>query len=486
MTRFPDHTLVSRRYLPARRRAPLTRLTGSLVAVIALVVALLSSLRVAHADEETLERIEKLSKKAMESFDLLDYEAAKKLLNGAVAKAKTSGLEQEPIVAKVYLNLGIVYFSGEGDTDSARVAFIDAVRIDPNIEIDPGYKTDDMQALLDEVKAQFGDTGTDSGSVDCSAVDGLDHTLIDTTTSGSDLAVQALVAESLGAAKIALYYRFHGVAGASAEFTELDMASDGDCVYKATIPGGEISEGVIHYYIAAFDDSDKEVGNKGSERTPNLIEIEAAGDGSDSDNPFGNNNKKKKKKKNDDGTAKPATVFLSIALGTGGGYVTGNTEQLEAPVNCCFAPALLHVFPEIGYYLNPSTSISLAFRMGFPIGANRDMHATAAPSAMLRLRKSLSDTGLGLFWSGAIGGGVIRQTVTLTDVPDPTMNVDTTAIGPLFIGGSFGYSGTMSGPLRYVAELNLIAGIPVVSELGTARLNFGIQFDVNVGLVIGF
>jgi hypothetical protein len=97
----------------------------------------------------------------------------------------------------------------------------------------------------------------------------------------------------------------------------------------------------------------------------------------------------------------------------------------------------------------------------------------------------LAQSDQGPYWSAALGGGVIRQTVKLLDQPED-MDVDTSAIGPLLVGGGMGYTLLLGGPARLNAELNMTMGVPVVSELGTAQLNFGIQFDVNVGLMFAF
>jgi hypothetical protein len=80
---------------------------------------------------------------------------------------------------------------------------------------------------------------------------------------------------------------------------------------------------------------------------------------------------------------------------------------------------------------------------------------------------------------------VIRQTVKVVDEPEG-MDVDTSAIGPMLVGGGVGYTKPLSGPVRLNAEVNTTIGVPVVSELGTAQLNFGVQFDVNVGLMFAF
>jgi hypothetical protein len=437
------------------------------------LAALVVGAPAAHADEEAVARLEKVAEKAMESFDNFDYEAARKLLDAGVSRARSAGLDTEPILARLYMNLAIVYLSGESDAAAAREALMSAVKIDRSIQIDAAYKTRELDALLDEVKQEIGG----SMGPDCSTLSGLSHALIDTAEAGVDRPVEVLMGSDTPAARVVLYYRLQGGADAAEEFTQVPMTSQDQCKYTAVIRGSVLSSGVVHYYVAAFDEKGEEVASKGTERTPNIIEI-TAGSGLDGDNPLATRKR--------GGPGGPARLFISVAAGSGAGYVTGTTEQVKAPINCCFAPAALHVFPEVGYFLAPGMSISLAMRLGFPLGANRPDHATAAPAAVLRFRRGLlAQSDQGLYWSAALGGGVIRQTVKLLDQPEG-MDVDTSAIGPLLMGGGMGYTLLLGGPARLNAELNMTMGVPVVSELGTAQLNFGVQFDVNVGLMFAF
>jgi hypothetical protein len=184
--------------------------------------------------------------------------------------------------------------------------------------------------------------------------------------------------------------------------------------------------------------------------------------------------------------------FLSVALGTGGGYVTGATEQAQSDVGCCFAPALLHLFPEVGYYLKRNMSVSAAFRMGFPVGANLPGHATAAPAGFARFKYWLAESGEGINVSGAVGGGIIRHTVKL-NMPMMNGDTDTVASGPFLVGAGAGYSKALGGPMRFVAELNTLVGIPgPIKELGTCpgagcvKPNFALQFDLNLGVLFAF
>ena len=71
----------------------------------------------AHADPRS--EIAAKTKAAMASYDAMDYETARRLLNQALAIAKKARLDKDPIVARVYLELGITQLAGS-DLEAAR------------------------------------------------------------------------------------------------------------------------------------------------------------------------------------------------------------------------------------------------------------------------------------------------------------------------------------------------------------------------------
>ena len=160
------------------------------------------------------------------------------------------------------------------------------------------------------------------------------------------------------------------------------------------------------------------------------------------------------------------TVFISLAVGTGGGYVTGTTEVAGSEVGCCFAPALLHLFPEIGYYFSRQMSLSAAFRMGFAVGANVMGHATAAPAGLLRLRYALAESGDGLRCrarsaaaSSATRSRSRRRRPAWTPTP-PRRARSWSAAG-------LATRKPISGAMKFVGELNALAAVPAgIKELG--------------------
>lgn len=485
-------------------------------AAFAAVMLLLGALapRVAHADPK--KDIQQKMKEAMENYDLLEYEEARKQLNSALTIAKKAKIENDPVVAQVHVRLGIVYFAGLSDPDSAKLSFLTAVQIDPKIQIDAAYKTPDLQKLLDEARSDGGgggDGGDGGGgdAVDCGAVTGLQHTIVDTAPGGRALAIEALVAKDVNPAKVAVMFRAKG----ATDFIEVKMAKQGDCQYSAAIPADAMAGELVHYYVAAFNKGGKVVASKGSSGSPNIIEVQAGGGGDgggggaivgDDEDPLkgggggggggrvadtgGGGGGGGDGDGNISGNVvvggKKPTVFLSIGGGTGGGFVTGETEQAANKVECCFAPELVHLSGEIGFYASRKTSISALVRVGLPIGANRQGHATAAPAGLARIHHAFAADGTGLNVSGALGGGILRNTIKLTDAAAGDMDVDIAAMGPLLVGAGAGYLAPLSGSLRFNVEANALAGIPVVSTIGNSRLNFGVEFDLTLGLQFGF
>jgi hypothetical protein len=453
---------------------------AALAALVA--IGLTAQIDPAHANED---RLRDMNRRGMEAYDLLEYEEARQILSDAIVFAKRNRLGDAPLTARVHLNLGIIFFSGLQDENAAAIEFVNALEIDPAIQIPAAYRTPAMQALLDEIRADLGGSPQAGG---CGQVTGLQHALIEEAAAGQPRAVGAQVGQELRAQRVVLYYRDQS----TATYSEVVMGEAGDCAYRGQIPGHDVAGEYIYYYIAAMRGG-RVVASSGSAGTPNIIEVRA--EARVTENPL-TGVPPRSTETSAGGTASAsaneASIFLLLALGSGGGYVTGHTEQRKDQVACCFAPALFHVLPEVGFFLNPQTSLSVAFRMGFPLGADLPGHAAAAPGGYARLRYATSETGVGPALSFLLGGGVMRNTVPLAE-PVQGGTTDTVASGPLLAGAGVGYAFALGDTFRFVTELNAIAGIPVVSCLGDCgpagrgvEPNFAVQFDANVGVMISF
>jgi hypothetical protein len=465
----------------------------------------LVTFRVAHADGRG--DVEKKIKDAMEQYDLMDYDAAKKLLGQALATAKKAKLDKDPVSAKAYLDLGIVDFVN-GDKDGAKEAFGTASQIEPKIQIDPAYKTADMAKLLDSARSSGGSAGGDdlgggggdvAPAADCGSVKGLQHEIIDTAKGGAPLPVVAMVGSDVKAAKVSVMYRPEG----ATDFTEVKMNAQG-CKYTGTIPAGAFRGSLVHYYVAAYNEAGKPIAGKGSSGSPNIIEVTAPGPGAakvgggDDEDPItgkkvvassgGSDTSSSGGEVSSSVTVGPKhhKIFVAIAGGLGGGYVTGTTEGNNPVKTCCVGASLVVLQPELGYFISPATSISLVGRIGIPVGANWDGHATAAPGGLLRLRHALAANGQGLRVMGQIGVGILRNTVKIDNAMNG-MDTDIVAQGPLLIGGGAGYTKPLSGNISFIADVSVLAGIAVTSSaLSSPMLNTGVNADLSLGLQLGF
>ncbi len=440
------------------------------------------------------------TKEAMASYDAMDYSATKKLLNQALATAKKAKLDKDPVVARLYLNIGIAAFA-DGDQDGAKVAFLSAVQVDSKIQIEPAYKSPELTKLLEQARGEalgaagIGGGEPTTGGGECAGVKGLQHTIIDTAPAGTKQPIEVLAGSDVTSLKLVLAYRPEG----ATEFVESKLVKQGECKYAGEIPASAMKGSLVHYYVAALNDNNKAVASRGSSGSPNILELTAragsSGIKADEEDPI---NGGKKSGGAASGSVsggvlaggKPPKVYLALAGGTGFGYVSGKTEFGNPVENCCLGNSLIVLTPELGYHVNPRLSIGLAARIGLPLGANIDgpkgKSSTVAPAALLRARYALSPSGQGLRVMGQIGGGILRNTIKLNEAQDG-MDTDIVGQGPLLIGGGVGFSKKLGTNLAFIADLSALAAIAVVDKLGnTTNLGSGIGADLSVGMSLGF
>jgi len=441
----------------------------------------------AHADPRA--EIAAKARSAMASYDALDYDAARRQLYQALAIAKKAKLDKDPIVARVYLDLGIAQLAGS-DQEGAKVAFLSAVQIDPKITIDPGYKSAELVRMLDEAKAAASDGSEPSGD-DCKSIRGIQLPAIDGARRGVAQPVEALIGGDLSLARIVVMYRPEG----AIDFTEAKLTRQAGCRYAGTIPAAAMHGALVHYYIAAYDANHKVLAAKGSYGSPNVLEFGAGRAPSHGlEDPVGAGVPPAASEHADSpgviGRAIPgpqaSKIVLAVSAGTGLGYVTGKTEGENVVQKCCIGQSPVVISPELSYRFSPRSSLGAVARIGLPLGANIAGHATIAPAGFLRLGHAFSDSGDGVHVMGELGFGVLRNTITL-DTTTPGMDTDIVAQGPLLVGAGIGYTRHLGGAFAVLVDLDAIAGIAVVDKLGTAiHLNTGVSGDMRLGLAVGF
>lgn len=307
-----------------------------------LVVLLLAAPTVVVAPRPVLaagqgDRIAYLNKKAMEDYDALEFESARKTLTDAIALLRKGGLDQTAQAARTYINLGMVYIALK-DKSRGQQQFVKALAINPKAKLDPTLATPEMQTVWESAVAQQSGApapvqepssppvavqqplpvaptpvsptptptqgmGTDTGSpndllsgsptppprptqpLDYNADELLDpvlkvdlrHTPVDETRSNQKLNIYVTPAPlhpGAAAARATLFYRTSG----QERFTEVPMQASrkqqGDLLGQ--VPPEAVTGTALQYYVQAFDAKGRVCGNQGSPENPLIVRISAS------------------------------------------------------------------------------------------------------------------------------------------------------------------------------------------------------------------
>ena len=109
---------------------------------------MLASAAHARADGVDPLRLADMGQKALKLYDDLDFNRAKATLEQALADAKTGGLDQSSIAARLHLYLGLVLAAGLQQPDAARAQFKLAAKINPTITPPDGLFNPEVAALF--------------------------------------------------------------------------------------------------------------------------------------------------------------------------------------------------------------------------------------------------------------------------------------------------------------------------------------------------
>jgi hypothetical protein len=110
-------------------------------------------------------QVGELNTQALEAYQALDIDAAKAKLEEAVGLAQKNNLTG-PTVAQTYMNLAVVFIAGANDRDQGLTAFVTAVCMQSDIQLDPLLSTPDVQQVFLQAQqdAQSGACGPGSAA----------------------------------------------------------------------------------------------------------------------------------------------------------------------------------------------------------------------------------------------------------------------------------------------------------------------------------
>ena len=464
------------------------------LAVLLAGLALLAAAGPARAQDENpaaVEKITKLNKKAVDEFENLNFDQARKILKDALDACSRSGLDNSQIAARTHVHLGVVLFAGFKQKDDALDEFKKALEIAPDVKLDKLLATPEIQEVFDQaVAAQKGEkTG---GETAAASADAITHEPVTRATQGKPIPINVTLDSSVKAKKVTLSFSADG----SDDFGEREMKEASPGNWMGEIPASATEGAKVSYYIEVDGDDDQVVAKKGSAAEPLVVALRGPGGAA-----LGPGKKKvvapPPKAKEPEGP----TWYIGLGVGSGFGWTTGTGEVYSKDVvkPAGFASASLgQVTPEVGYFLSPDLILSLQLRFQKVSGAATSFYApsgdvTTCGTSMICAPPSLAISGfarahflfhfddLHPFVSAAVGGGSIRHVATFNSNPKcgsdmKTTCVDTLDAGPIFLGGGGGLIYNLSDTFALTAETNLLLGFT----------NFTFNVDINVGVAVEF
>lgn len=490
-------------------------------------------------NKAALDKIVQLNKAALEDFDTLEFDSAKKNLAQALDVAKKNKLEKHPATARTYVHLGVVYVTGFKDKTKGQEMFAAALGIQPTITIEKSLLTGELSQIFDAAKSggkpKAASTTRSTGPALKTApepapeetrkddepdlpaqIEALDCPFPDEAVLGKDVALRCAAAPALNVSKVILFYRPQG----KEEFLPLMMEVSRKGWWTATIPGREVQGRSVQFYFEARNAGDKPVASNGRADSPNPMQIVEktkrirTADGKVKtvakvkpkknqceviceDNPVGSECLECRQHHEDQRGMVKYKYWVGFGAGETVGLVVGDPEVREDLAGSfnkgiSFDFTSFHLAPEFGIKLSPRFAISIQGRNQF-IFQNRtkygDRVAYGAHAVLARMMLFLNPPPISedpdepppppnpMQWyvAGLIGGG---EGFRLTFVPDsdlPDMK-DTTLGGPVVFGGALGFMHELTPGFGWTAAANLLFGAP----------KFNVAMDVNVGLFFGF
>jgi hypothetical protein len=413
-----------------------------------------------------------LNKKAMDEYDGLEFESAKKMLLEAVAVAQSASVAKGPTLTATYVNLGVVCGAGLNDRLSAVKHFTEALRIDQTVSLDPARSTPVLEEMFKSAKESLGPAPGPTTRAT------LQHTPRREAPESLALRIRARVTGELGDARVLLYFR----TSSGAPYEAMLMLEDRPGRVATIIPANRVEVGSLFYYVELQDSVGHRLQGFGTPASPLVVAVKPTTSGPGPGPGPGARPRRK-------------TLSIGVMVGAGFGVVAGGTSDHQQPIGggqnqlidikSGGAVAPLHVAPEVSYHLSDRWELSVMGRIqvaNFTSPQKSDMSFLG----LARAKWLLGTGSLRYYVAFNGGGGYIRHRIPLGDydvssrggAEDETPNdiVDSRAAGVGAFGVGAGLRYMFASFVGLVAEVNGLILVP----------DFAANADLNTGLVFSF
>lgn len=247
------------------------RLSSSVVTAVsfALAFALAVVAPRASAQNAKVEAAAKaLQKEAIEKHYLsLDFPKALATLDKAVTQCGTDKCSAA-LRAALRRDQGVIHVAA-GDKDKGIASFVEAIKIDPNVALDPDLKNADNQAAFDAAKKQAGGGGTGPAAPSGQPSGDFTHTPAAEQQIRTPIPIYAEYAGEEQLTKVIVRYKGFGMT----EWKSVELKKMGDKGWGGQLPCADIQQGTTQYYIQGFDANNDPVATAGDRNNPYKVPV---------------------------------------------------------------------------------------------------------------------------------------------------------------------------------------------------------------------
>jgi hypothetical protein len=468
------------------------------------LLALSLSSGVRAQDTSTLNKVVELNKKALQSYESLDMEAAAKFLKQAIELCNLEGLERHPAAARTHIHLGVIYVAGLRLHDLGLTEFRRAIGIDPNIKVTKSLVNPEVETAFAEALAAGGEAPSPAVAAPPSAplppsaaktvveaapapiavgASGISHPPVTEAVNGKAIEIKAQIPAVMHAEKIVLAYR----KGSDGDFLAREMQPIESAAgwYHEKIPAEATQGTQVSYYIEVQDADGQALGSSGTQSAPHKIQL---------------GNESSESEDRGSSTAGPqrhaseTPLWFVFAAGVGGGYFSGTPEM--NPVgddgkalksSGTDMAKLAHLAPELGYFHSEHLLLSLQGRLQYVTGekdvtynGNTYKATKYALAGLAKASYFLAEASdhFQPFIAGQAGFGEIRYPVETIPLKGCGQNGvaakcnDTVRAGLGLLGAAAGFVYMFGDNVGLYTSLSALVGVP----------NFALNTDVNVGV----
>ncbi len=247
------------------------RLSILALALFALLAAFAE--RPAFAQSRAVEaQARALQKKAMEEDYLtVDFDKATEKLNQAIGKCGANACSAQ-IRAALRRDLSTVQ-AAAGKKDEALASMTEALKIDPGLQLDPNYKTKDLEAIYNEAKkgAAAGGGAAGGGAAGGGAAPSGDftHTPVPEQLVRTPVPIYAEYSGSEQLERVIAKYKGYGMT----EYKSVELKKMGANGWGGTVPCADAQIGDLTYYLQGFNAQNDPVASGGDRNNPYRVHI---------------------------------------------------------------------------------------------------------------------------------------------------------------------------------------------------------------------